>query len=41
MNTGMKDMIDPGRTGLVLPTGDLSALTEAIEAAYRGEVLVG
>jgi len=40
-DTGMKDLIDPARTGLILPTGDLDALTEAIEAAYRGEVLVG
>jgi glycosyltransferase involved in cell wall biosynthesis len=38
-DTGMKDLIDPGRNGLVLPTGDLPALTETIEAAYRGEVL--
>jgi glycosyltransferase involved in cell wall biosynthesis len=37
-DTGMKDLIDPGRNGLVLPTGDLTALTEAIEAAYRGEI---
>jgi glycosyltransferase involved in cell wall biosynthesis len=38
-DTGMKDLIDPGANGLVLPTGDLSALSEAIDAAYRGEVL--
>ncbi len=38
-DTGMKDLIDPARTGLILPTGDLGALTEAIEAAYRGEIL--
>jgi glycosyltransferase involved in cell wall biosynthesis len=38
-DTGMKDLIDAGGDGLVLPTGDLSALTEAIEAAYRGEIL--
>lgn len=38
-DTGMKDLIDPGRNGLVLPTGDLGALTEAIEAAYREEAL--
>jgi glycosyltransferase involved in cell wall biosynthesis len=36
-DTGMKDLIDAPRTGLVLPTGDLDALTEAIDAAYRGE----
>ncbi len=40
-NTGMKELIDPGRNGLVLPTGDLEALTQAIDAAYRGEVLGG
>ncbi len=40
-NTGMKELIDPGRNGLILPTGDLSALTQAIEAAYRGEIFVG
>jgi glycosyltransferase involved in cell wall biosynthesis len=38
-DTGMKDLIDPGRTGAILPTGDLDALTEAIDAAYRGEIL--
>lgn len=40
-DTGMKDLIDPGRTGMIVPTGDLDALTEAIAAAYRGEVLDG
>jgi glycosyltransferase involved in cell wall biosynthesis len=40
-DTGMKDMIDGPRTGLVLPTGDLDALTETIDAAYRGEILAG
>jgi glycosyltransferase involved in cell wall biosynthesis len=40
-DTGMKDLIDPGRNGLVVPTGDLGALTEAIEAAYRGELFNG
>jgi glycosyltransferase involved in cell wall biosynthesis len=38
-DTGMKELIDPGVTGLVLATGDLAALTEAIGAAYRGEIL--
>lgn len=38
-NTGMKHLIDPGRNGLVLPTGDLEQLTEAIDASYRGEIL--
>jgi glycosyltransferase involved in cell wall biosynthesis len=40
-DTGMKDLIDPPRTGQIVPTGDLRALTEAIEAAYRGEMFVG
>ncbi len=40
-DTGMKDLIDPPRTGLILPTGDLDALTEAIAAAYRGEIFAG
>jgi glycosyltransferase involved in cell wall biosynthesis len=35
-DTGMKELIDPGRNGLVLPTGDGAALSDAIEAAYRG-----
>lgn len=38
-DTGMKDLIDPGVNGLILPTGDLGALSEAIDAAYRGEIL--
>jgi glycosyltransferase involved in cell wall biosynthesis len=38
-DTGMKELVDPGRTGLVLPTGDLDALSEAIAAVYRGESL--
>lgn len=37
-DTGMKELITPG-AGLVLPTGDRSALTEAIDAVYRGESL--
>jgi len=37
-DTGMKDLVDPGVNGLILPTGDLSALTEAIDAAYRREI---
>jgi glycosyltransferase involved in cell wall biosynthesis len=40
-DTGMKELIDAPERGLVLPTGDLAALTEAIDAAYRGELLVG
>ena len=40
-DTGMKELIDEGRTGLVLPTGDAAALAAAMEAAYRGEILGG
>jgi glycosyltransferase involved in cell wall biosynthesis len=40
-DTGMKDLIDSGRTGLILATGDLDALTAAIEATYRGELFGG
>jgi glycosyltransferase involved in cell wall biosynthesis len=40
-DTGMKDLIDQGRNGLVLPTGDVGVLTEAIETAYRGELFNG
>jgi glycosyltransferase involved in cell wall biosynthesis len=38
-DTGMKELITPGRDGLIVATGDLDALTEAIEAAYRKEIL--
>jgi glycosyltransferase involved in cell wall biosynthesis len=37
-DTGMKELIDPGVSGMILPTGDLNALSEAIDAAYRGEI---
>ncbi len=40
-DTGMKELIGSARDGLVLPTGDLDALTEAIECAYRGELRGG
>jgi glycosyltransferase involved in cell wall biosynthesis len=40
-DTGMKDLIDPGRNGLILPTGDLPALSDAIDATYRREILSG
>jgi glycosyltransferase involved in cell wall biosynthesis len=40
-DTGMQELIEPGRTGEVLATGDLDALSAAIEAAYRGEILSG
>lgn len=40
-DTGMKELIDPGRSGLVIPTGDPVALAEAIDSAYRGAALGG
>ncbi|MCW3018284.1 MAG: glycosyltransferase [Solirubrobacterales bacterium] len=40
-DTGMKDLIASSDAGLVLPTGDLDALTEAIDAAYRSELFGG
>jgi len=39
-DTGMRELIRPGVSGVVLPTGDASAITAAIEAAYRGELVV-
>ncbi len=40
-DTGMKESIEPGRNGLILPTGDVDALTQAIDAAYSGEAFGG
>ena len=40
-DTGMKELIDGGRNGLVVPTGELEVLVESIDAAYRGELLRG
>jgi glycosyltransferase involved in cell wall biosynthesis len=40
-DTGMKELIREPRTGMILPTGDADALTEAIDAAYRGEIFGG
>lgn len=40
-DTGMKDLVDHGVNGMVLPTGDRAALSEAIAATYRGEILRG
>ena len=40
-DTGMKELLEDPREGLVLPTGDLAALREALDAAYRGEILGG
>ncbi len=37
----MKELVGSARDGLVLPTGDLDALTEAIDCAYRGELRGG
>jgi glycosyltransferase involved in cell wall biosynthesis len=36
-DTGMKELIERGGGGVIVPTGDLDALTGAIDAAYRGE----
>jgi glycosyltransferase involved in cell wall biosynthesis len=38
-DTGMKDLIRPHQDGVVVPTGDLDALSEAIDSAYRGDIL--
>jgi glycosyltransferase involved in cell wall biosynthesis len=38
-DAGMKDLVEEGGRGAVLPTGDLEALVEAITASYRGELL--
>jgi glycosyltransferase involved in cell wall biosynthesis len=35
-DTGMKELIEPGENGMILPTGDRRALAEAIDSAYRG-----
>jgi len=40
-DTGMKELVEHGRNGLILPTGDLDALTQAIDAAYRSEAIRG
>jgi glycosyltransferase involved in cell wall biosynthesis len=40
-DTGMKDMVREGVNGLILPTGDSAALTGALEALYRREILGG
>jgi glycosyltransferase involved in cell wall biosynthesis len=40
-DTGMKELIDSPRAGLILPTGDIDALATTIDAAYRREILVG
>ena len=37
----MKELIGSARDGLVLPTGDVDALAEAIDCAYRGELRRG
>ncbi len=40
-DTGMKELIGSEAEGLVVPTGDLDALTSAIAAAARGEIFGG
>jgi len=40
-DTGMKELIEGEPSGLIVPTGDLQALSEAIDAAYAGEILGG
>jgi glycosyltransferase involved in cell wall biosynthesis len=40
-NTGAKELIEEGRTGLIAPTGDLDWLTEALAGAHRGELFNG
>jgi len=40
-DTGMKHLIDPGANGLILGTGDVDALTDALDAAYRGAMTHG
>ena len=40
-DTGMKELLSSERRGLIVPTGDADALAQAIDAAYRGEVLGG
>ncbi len=38
-DAGVKELISPGHDGVIVPTGDLDALAQAIDAAYRGELL--
>jgi glycosyltransferase involved in cell wall biosynthesis len=38
-DTGMRDMIEPGRNGLVFKTGDQDALAEGIQAGYQGTLI--
>jgi glycosyltransferase involved in cell wall biosynthesis len=40
-DTGMKELLALGGNGVIVPTGELNALTDAIDAAYRGEILRG
>jgi glycosyltransferase involved in cell wall biosynthesis len=40
-STGMKELVESDRTGVILPTGDLDTLTQAIDAGYRAEILGG
>jgi glycosyltransferase involved in cell wall biosynthesis len=40
-DTGAKDLVDPGVTGEILPTGDVDALATAMDDCYRGVMLGG
>lgn len=40
-DTGVKELVEPGRDGVIVPTGERDALAQAIDAAYRGELLGG
>lgn len=40
-DTGAKDLVDPGVTGEILPTGDVDALASAMDDCYRGLMLGG
>jgi glycosyltransferase involved in cell wall biosynthesis len=40
-DTGMKDLISASGAGLVVASDDMDALSDSIDAAYRGEILGG
>lgn len=40
-DTCIRELVDPPRTGLILPTDALDALTKAIAAADRGAMFAG
>src|SRR5271165_197007 len=37
-DTGMKELVESGGGGVIVPTGDVDALAQAIGAAYAGEI---